>query len=609
MISAPGRIGVILSLLVLTMVGIAAPAATSASGCSFVGGFATIHDMIPETVGPCVADERHDPRSGDTLQPTTGGTLIWRQADNVTAFTNGYHVWIMGPQGFQTRETGDRFSWETPETGWVLDHPRDQDLTAEQRTSRYFDSIRGQPSRLAQFIGKMPKGADLHNHLSGSVNAESYVRYAILDGLCVNQHTFTLTKPPCNPTSGTWPASDALDDRQLYDAMVNAWSMRDFQPSSGQSGHDHFFDTMGKFNAATEKHAGDMLAEALTRAADDNVQYVEYMLTPDPGTASALGQKVGWDGDMAGTRERLLESGIGDSVAEARQRLDQMEASMRSILRCDTVRAERACDVGVRYVAQTKRTSTPASVFGQLVANFELAKVDPRLVGVNMVAPEDNKTALQDYSLHMSMLEFLHGLDPQVNVALHAGELNSAIAPSDALSSHIWEAVVRAGARRIGHGADLLLEHDRYDLLTEMARRNVLVEINLTSNDQILEMTGLAHPLPLYMRFGVPVTLSTDDQAISRGSMNREYIRAASTYGLWYDDLKRLARNGVEYSFLPGASLWERSDIFIPVAPCSKERPSTTEPSAGCKSFLDSSERAGQQWRLEASFVAFESGY
>ncbi|HEX2987984.1 MAG TPA: adenosine deaminase [Chloroflexota bacterium] len=608
--STLGRAVAALALFVLVTLEMAMPAGSYAAGCSFVGGFAALHDLIPDTVGPCTADERHAPYSGDTIQPTAGGTLIWRQADNVTAFTNGYHTWINGPQGFQQRETGERFSWETPETGWVLDHPRDQNLTPEQRTSRYFDSIRGKPTQLAQFIARMPKGADLHNHLSGAVYAESYVRYAIQDGLCVDQKSFTLTKPPCAPSAGIWPASDALDDRELYDAMVNAWSMRDFQPTSGQSGHDHFFDTMGKFNAATETHAGEMLAEAVSRAAADNVQYVEYMLTPDPGTASALGEQVGWDSDMAATREKLLQAGLADITADARQRLDQMETTMRATLRCDTARAESGCSVRVRYVAQTNRTGTPASVFGQLVANFELAKVDPRLVGVNLVAPEDDRVGLRDYSLHMSMLEFLHDLDPQVNITLHAGELAPGIAPSDALSSHIWEAVVKAGARRIGHGADLMLEHDRYDLLDEMARRKVPVEINLTSSELILELSGLSHPLPMYMRFGVPVTLSTDNQGVSRGGMNKEYTRAASTYGLWYDDLKRLARNGIEYSFLPGASLWERADVFIPVAACSKERPSTTEPSsAGCKAFLDTSEKARQQWRLEASYAAFENGY
>ena len=37
-----------------------------------------------------------------------------------------------------------------------------------------------------------------------------------------------------------------LADQNLYDALVDAFSMRSFVPSAGVSGHDHFFDTFGK---------------------------------------------------------------------------------------------------------------------------------------------------------------------------------------------------------------------------------------------------------------------------------------------------------------------------------------------------------------------------
>ena len=41
-----------------------------------------------------------------------------------------------------------------------------------------------------------------------------------------------------------------------------------------------------------------------------------------------------------------------------------------------------------------------------------------------------------------------------------------------------------------------MLEKDPIGLMKEMAERNVLVEINLTSNDQILGVSGDDHPLP-----------------------------------------------------------------------------------------------------------------
>ena len=62
----------------------------------------------------------------------------------------------------------------------------------------------------------------------------------------------------------------------------------------------------------------------------------------------------------------------------------------------------------------------------------------------------------------------------------------------------------------------------------------MLVEVNLTSNDVILGIKGADHPLPLYRKYGVPVTLSTDDEGVSRIDLTHEYVRAAMTYPLTY---------------------------------------------------------------------------
>ncbi|HXX27057.1 MAG TPA: adenosine deaminase, partial [Terriglobales bacterium] len=68
--------------------------------------------------------------------------------------------------------------------------------TAEERTSRYFDSVRKQPDLLLAFLRQMPKGADLHNHLAGSIYAESWIDFAFQDGLCVDRTTSILVAPP-----------------------------------------------------------------------------------------------------------------------------------------------------------------------------------------------------------------------------------------------------------------------------------------------------------------------------------------------------------------------------------------------------------------------------
>lgn len=52
-----------------------------------------------------------------------------------------------------------------------------------------FAQLRNDPPSLYAFLLRMPKGSDLHNHVSGAAYAESYLRAAAMDGLCANPRT------------------------------------------------------------------------------------------------------------------------------------------------------------------------------------------------------------------------------------------------------------------------------------------------------------------------------------------------------------------------------------------------------------------------------------
>src|ERR1044072_4485010 len=85
-------------------------------------------------------------------------------------------------------------------------------VRSEQKTAGSFESIRKSPPKQMAFLLKMPKGADLHNHLSGAVYAERYIEWAAEQGLCVNNRTMALSVPP-SPSkcdAGQTPASTAL---------------------------------------------------------------------------------------------------------------------------------------------------------------------------------------------------------------------------------------------------------------------------------------------------------------------------------------------------------------------------------------------------------------
>jgi adenosine deaminase len=81
------------------------------------------------------------------------------------------------------------------------------------------------------------------------------------------------------------------------------------------------------------------------------------------------------------------------------------------------------------------------------------------------------------------------------------------------------------------------------------------------------------------------------------------------TYGLTYADLKQIVRTSIEHSFLAGPSLWRDTDHFDrPVAACAQDS-GATKRSAACAAFLQSSERAQQQWELERRFRTFEASH
>jgi hypothetical protein len=95
-----------------------APASAQGS-CEFKLGFKALRDQIPEQVGVCLEDEHFNVANGNAEQRTTahhgrGGLLVWRKADNWTAFTDGHRTWVNGPYGLQTRLNSERFDWEAP---------------------------------------------------------------------------------------------------------------------------------------------------------------------------------------------------------------------------------------------------------------------------------------------------------------------------------------------------------------------------------------------------------------------------------------------------------------------------------------------------------------
>lgn len=483
--------------------------------------------------------------------------------------------------------------------------------TPEQRTARYYETIRSRPPQLLAFLRRMPKGGDLHNHLSGTIYAENFIRWAVEQKLCINQLTMTFATCDETPSQepNQVPASTALTNGVLYRQLIDAMSMRNWQ-LSGQSGHDHFFDTFGKFGAVSGINTGAMIAEAAKRAAAGHVRYLELMFTTDGGYASRIGGQVGWDGNRETTLQKLKDAGISESLTQSKNILQEAEKQKKKLLLCDTPEADPGCAVEIRYIYSVSRGAALGPVYAQMVAGFLLATTaDSNVVGLNLVQAEDSFASMDNFKTQMEMLDFLHDRYRTAHISLHAGELAPGLVPPEGLSFHIRQSVMRGHAERIGHGVDIMHEDEPEELLREMARRNVMVEICLTSNDVILGVRGKYHPLATYMQYGVPVALATDDEGVSRSEMTLEFVKASEEQELSYVQLKTMARTSLQYAFIPGSSLWLDPKKFIRVAQCAADMPSRATVSQRCEQFLASSDKAHLQWELEKEFSSFENRY
>ena len=492
------------------------------------------------------------------------------------------------------------------------DLPAVCDARWEDNAATRFDTLLGDPTALAAFLKAVPKGGDLHNHLSGAVYAETYLDWGRVDGDCINATSHSaVASSSCSTTNQAIPTSGPF-----FTAIVDAWSMQDFV-AGAENGHDHFFATFGKYGVIAGAHRDETIADVAKRAASENQVYVETMfnLGKNTGTlAASLFSGTMTAADIPTLYANLTSNaGFATAVTNDVNVVNSAQSGYRGQLGCSGLNPPPACNVGIRFVAQVSRTGASDQVFGQLVGAFEMAKHTGSIVAANLSSPEDDSASITNYNLQMAMLDFLHtqyaGTSP-LHVTLHAGELVPQYLPagSTANTFHIRAAVETAHAERIGHGIDILSEMDPAGLMDEMATKNVLVEVCLSSNTQILQVSGTNHPLSQYLAHHVPVALATDDQGVSRSSMAGEYLRAALDQHLTYRQLKQIARDSLEHAFLPGPSLWTAVGT-APVAACAATPTMGVgdAPNATCSAYLAGSERATLQWELEHRFLAFES--
>lgn len=419
-------------------------------------------------------------------------------------------------------------------------------LSAQADVNHYFSTMKQDPNALYAFLKTMPKGGELHYHLAGGAYPEVMLDLAATGSYCLNNTTDSVSRGK-NCTAAVLASNDAV-----YERYLQAWSLKNFIATSENNAEDHFFAAFYKFMPLVADHEAELLADVLKRADSQHEQYMEILITPDnvqsASFANLLKSKTSNVEKLAALQKsQAFNDNIQLTITNGHNIINEA----RALLGCDKNPQAEGCAVSVRFQYYILRQLPSNAFFAMAVNAFAVAKASPDFVGINLVQQEDVPAALKPYKQQMQVLDFLHQQYPGVHISLHAGELSpTAVAPAD-LRFHIHDAVTVGHAERIGHGVDIAYEDNAEALAKMMAQKNIAVEVNLTSNDWLVNAEGATHPLHYYLAHQVPVVLSTDDEGILRTDLTREYVRAVIEQHLDYPQLKMITRNAIKYSFLP----------------------------------------------------------
>jgi adenosine deaminase CECR1 len=409
-------------------------------------------------------------------------------------------------------------------------------LTSTQAFSQddWFETFKAKASdqELYTFLYAMPKGGDLHNHMSGSALSEWWYELA-LSQKEYGYHFYTKVKiNNCRPygnnefgrrpylmlfnnllesSYNTLPDCEKAEYKRLeeLDEAEKAGWLDSIRLNHDHEGRDEFFQT--HWQRLDETMASPyMMAENLylnmKAFGDEGLIYLESMMGAG-GFKKPDGTPIS-----------------NDEVADIyRKRLAQSDAKATGV----TVRLQESI---LRFAPNAEQ---------QLINHFDFVSRNRDLyLAVNMVGREDND---KGYPLRfVKTLRELRQKYNNVRLSIHAGEV-------DEPNFHIRDTLM-IGADRIGHGVNLITDPD---LLRQMRHGPYLVEINLISN-LLLEYVSeySQHPFPEYLRIGVPVALSTDDRGMWDSNITDEFFVAVKEFNLSWDELQLLSRNSLQYSFV-----------------------------------------------------------
>lgn len=501
-----------------------------------------------------------------------------------------------------------------------------------QLARNYLERIRSENKKdeLEIFFRAFPKGADLHHHFMGASGPDLLAVEAAKRPLYLDKdYNFVLH------ASGAKNVSQIINNYQTLLAFREAFTVTGGNNSVFER-HGHFFQIFGKMSPLYDRLPVLFLNDIRSRAADEQVQYIESTTFWDqlngPQQLFALLKQLPSLSPVnqdSMTRFHNAVINLPDFINLANrilQTFSNLQAQSSSDLNCHTSKPEAGCNVTVRFLHETHRSDSLEEVFLQLILAFHLAELSlqsnqPNIVGINLVGAEDGTTAYTDYSAHLDMLSFLkqNRMYPNSSehISLHAGELTKQIAPFAEVSHSLAKTIIKVLPARIGHGVSLLnqtcpsyvqltsTETCPELLLKVMDILSIAVEIPFISNKELLKIEDDDHPFPAYHSAGVATVLATDNPGILKTDLTTQFVEIFRRYPqITLDDAIKFARDSLEYSFLPGKSLWQQTrdgkpDYSKMVKIC--ETPDSSE----CKQFLSENLKASLEFEHHKKLSEF----
>jgi adenosine deaminase CECR1 len=407
-------------------------------------------------------------------------------------------------------------------------------LSAQCAAADWFEELKqsGDDLKLYRVLHYMPKGGDLHNHLSGSNYSEwmyelaleqrdrGYLYYTkVRIENCV---AYGSNEYGREPYFLLFRNIMAIEYEQLSDcekseykllqdlnAEEQAGWMNSIRLDQQHEGREEFFGThWPRMNALgwNPWFQAETLYLNMQAFGDEGLSYLETQVSVD-GMVQADGTPI--------PAEEVVDI--------LRQRLAAADA--------------RATGMTVRFQISVLRFLPNAEQILRDVYKF-VHDHDDLFVAVNMVGREDN-----DKGYPLRFLDTYRDLRRQysgVHLSIHAGEV-------DEPNSHVRDTLL-LGANRIGHGNNLITDDDTMRL---MRYGPYLIEINLISNLLLNYVSDYSeHPFPEYLRTGIPVALSTDDRGMWDSTMTDEFFVAVKEFDLSWEEIKMLSSNSLEYAFV-----------------------------------------------------------